>query len=284
MGKIFDALEKSHGNQKPVQHDAKNGDKSEARKRVAPIIKKKTPDPSVSVTDQHLNENLITFLDAQSFEAEQFKSLKTNILFPASGVAPRVIMVTSAVPGEGKSFVAANLAISISQNIDEHVLLMDCDLRLPTIHRLFGLGVGPGLSDFLASDTPLEGLLKKTNIGKLRILPGGQPPKNPAELLSSEKMSQLIAEVRERYSDRYVILDTAPPQLTSESSAIARKVDGILLVVNYGTTKREVVAELVELIGKEKIIGVILNRFDMRTSSYYGYGKYNYYSKYYLTK
>jgi exopolysaccharide/PEP-CTERM locus tyrosine autokinase len=195
-----------------------------------------------------------------------------------------MIMVTSAVPGEGKSFISSNLAISIAQNIDEHVLLMDCDLRLPSIHNRFRFESKTGLSDYLTGNVPLSSLLVKVGIDKLSILPGGKPPANPSELLSSDKMTQLLEEVRARYEDRYIIIDSAPPQLTAESSALARQVDGIVLVINYGKTKRELVADLLEIIGKEKIIGVVFNRFNLRSSTYYGYGKYSHYGKYYGLK
>ncbi len=281
MGKIFDALKKEHANRKMISAVSEQKDDEHI---TIPIDTETTVASPSQVGSFALDKNLVCFLNNQSFEAEQFKLLKTNLLFPAKGETPRIIMVTSAAPNEGKSFVAANLAISISQNIDEHVLLLDCDLRLPTIHKLFGLGEGSGLSDYLSKNTPIKTLLRKTNIGKLSILTAGAPPKNPAELLTSEKMAQLLTEVKERYSDRYVILDTAPPQLTAESNALARKVDGVLVVVNFGSTKRKAVANLVEIIGKEKILGIILNRFDMRASAYYGYGKYSDYSKYYSAR
>jgi len=231
--------------------------------------------------DNNIDEKLITLLKPQSFEAEQFKLLRTHLLFPASGKPVRSIMVTSAVPGEGKSFVASNLAISIAQNIQEHVLLMDCDMRMPCLHTLFGFGDVPGLSEHLSNDMPLSSMLLKTKVDKMSILPGGKPPHNPSELLSSQQMSKLFKEVKDRYSDRYIIIDTPPPKLTAETNVIARQVDGIILVVRYGSTNREVVKDLIKIIGKEKILGVILNRFDTRSSSYYGYKKYGKYGKYY---
>ena len=277
MGKVFDALEKS--NKKivldPIASDEKaSQDVRESHQRVeggAPLL-----------TDR-FDHSLVTIQKPNSFESEQFKILRSNILFPSSGKPPRMIMVTSAVPGEGKSFVASNLAISIAQNIDEHVLLMDCDLRLPTIHSRFNIEVKSGLSDYLTGNIPLASLLVKVGIDKLSILPGGKPPDNPSELLSSEKMAQLLVEVKSRYEDRFIIVDSAPPQLTAESSALARQVDGIILVINYGKTKREMVSDLIEIIGKEKIIGVVFNRFNARSSSY-GYGKYGQYGKYYSRK
>lgn len=291
MGKIFDALQKSSTPSKVVsvigREDSRGQDSDSVITKDRGGQDRDTDFTAINrsiASDCHFNENLVTALKPQSFEAEQFKLLKTNILFPAEGQPPKVIMITSAVPGEGKSFVAANLAISIAQNIDEHVLLMDCDLRLPTIHKLFGIDGAKGLSDVLRKDTPVSSLLRKTSVQKLTILPGGMPPNNPAELLSSEKMSQLITEMRDRYDDRYIIVDSAPPQLTSESGALSKKVDGILLVVNHGSTKRETVKELIDIVGRSKILGVVLNRFDTVVSSYYGYGKYGKMSRYYKEK
>jgi protein-tyrosine kinase len=119
-----------------------------------------------------MDPHLVTFHDPTSIESEIFKILRTNILFPKTGAPPASIMVTSAIPGDGKSFVAANLAISIAQGIENHVLLMDCDMRRSTIHRKFGFGdTVPGLSEFLSQGTPLSSLLRKTAIDKLTILP-----------------------------------------------------------------------------------------------------------------
>ncbi len=205
----------------------------------------------------------------------QILSLGMNL----SGKAARSIMVTSAVPGEGKSFVAANLAISIAQSIQEHVLIIDSDMRVPSIHRQFGFDDIPGLSEYLANGTPLSMLLQKTKVDKLSILPAGKPPHNPAELLSSQRMSKLLEEVRERYSDRYIIIDSPPPKLTAEANALARQVDGILLIVKYGSTPRDMVSDLIELLGKEKILGVVFNRVDMRLSNYLAYKRYAKYGK-----
>lgn len=282
MGKIFDAIEKSIGETRTVSVMERRESSSPKRDQFdsvhATVEKERSP------YNLNFDKNLIVLHRPQSFEAEQFKLLKTNILFPSDGKPARLIMVTSATPGEGKSFVAANLAISIAQNIDEHVLLMDCDLRLPTVNRLFGLGEREGLSEFLTGRQKLPELFCKTGINKLTILPAGRPPNNPSELLASEQMSNLIMEVRERYSDRYIIMDTAPPKLTAESSVLARKADGILVIVNAGKTKKELVAELAEKLGKEKIIGVVLNRSDIGASSYYGYGGYGKYAKYFNQK
>ena len=128
-----------------------------------------------------------------------------------------------------------------------------------------------------------DGHVFHTKIKKLSILPAGKPPQNPSELLSSQQMANLLEEVKNRYSDRYIVIDTPPPKLTAETSAISRLVDGALLVIESRATPRKMVSDLVEILGKEKVLGVIFNKYDMRLSRYYGYGKYGKYSKYYVT-
>ena len=160
-------------------------------------------------------------------------------------------------------------------------------MRLPTIHKLFGLKDGAsGLSSYLSNEASLESLLIKTQIEKLTLLPGGRPPHNPSELLSSERMAHLLEELKSRYHDRFVVIDTPPPQLTAEAGALAKLADGILIVVKYGFTSRELVKELIELFGKEKVLGVVFNQFDRsKTVGYgYGYGKYGAYAGYYGTR
>jgi Mrp family chromosome partitioning ATPase len=242
---------------------------------------------------KRIDNNLVAHLRPHSFEAEQFRMLRTNILFPLSGKSPRSIMVTSALPGEGKSFIAANLSISIAQIISEHVLLMDCDLRNPCVHKLFGFGDGvPGLSEYLSHGSHFEAVNRKkfgnvpelneylsdgvflsslflnTKINKLTLLPGGIPPHNPSELLSSKQMAELLKKEKTRYSNRYIVIDAPPPKLMTETSVISRQVDGILLVVKYGSTPRKIVADVLDILGKDRILGVVLNGFE-------GYGKYD---------
>ena len=232
-------------------------------------------------TQHALDKNLVAHHSPQSFEAEQFRMLRTNIMFPAEGKAsPRTILVTSALPGEGKSFVSSNLALTIAQNIDKHVLLIDCDMRRPTVHKLFGYENVPGLSNYLVGEQALSDLLIKTGNNHLSILPGGPVPPNPAELLSSNRMLALLREVRARYDDRYIIIDSPPPHLTAESKALAQFVDGIILVLKLGQTDRDLVSELVGKFQKEKILGVVANWLNRRSTVFYGSGKYTKYSYY----
>jgi protein-tyrosine kinase len=278
MGKVFEALTKLN------REDGISTEAPEVLEDKEPAVQSVNEDvlnlAEPLYRQNHVDPVLVTLNDPQSFEAEQFKILRTNLLFPISGKPAKTILVTSAVPGEGKSFVSANLAISIAQGIGEYVLLMDCDIRKPCLHRRFGFDEVPGLSEHLSRKLPLSALILKTQVNKLSLLPAGTPPHNPAELLSSEPMADLVDEVKGRYADRYIIVDSPPPKYTAETAALARQIDGILLVINSGKTPRGLVEELVESLGKEKILGIVMNRFDFRGSKYYGYGKYGKYGSY----
>ena len=310
MGKIFDALEKSKvGNSAFIAPDNSGAARKENRpsERWSQIEKSPPAKTNEHPTDQsrdsktkaratedirfrdmgaaanldNIHEHLVMLTRPRSFEAEQFRMLRTRILFPSSGEPPRSIMVTSAVPGEGKSFVAANLAVSIAQNINHHVLLMECDIRRPSLPNYFGLGSVRGLSEYLGQGAPISSLLMKTQIEKLTIFPGGQPPQNPAELLSSNKMFQLLEEVKSRYGDRFIVIDSPPPRLTSETNAIAKEVDAIIVVVKYGSTRRAMTEDLIKNIGKKKILGIVANYFEIQQFGYDGYGRYQKYDTYY---
>ena len=286
MGKIFEALEKSkyiaadrveHKEMPFLDDDLKQKGLSEESTMTVDNgsnLSIAEPDP---VFLQHLDASLVTLTKTNSIEAEQFRLLKNNILFPEKGTPPRSIMITSASSGEGKSFVASNLAVSIAQNIDEHVLLMDCDLRYPKIHSIFKLPEGlPGLSEYLSRAKPLSSLFVKTFLSKLTILPAGTIPKNPSELLSSERMRRLIHEVKLRYSDRYVIIDTPPPYITSEANALVRQVDGVIIVVRHGKTRKKDIQDIINIYGRDKIIGVVQNFAEKRAGYGHGYYKYGY--------
>ena len=292
MGKISKAFEKAEKN--IHKDDLKVGSTEKDNSRdAAPGLSKENlvrekylseaiqePEDNYSkaeVVPENGSNELITISKPFSIVSEQFRLLKTNILFPETGEPPRTIMITSPSPHEGKSFVAGNLAVSIAQSIDEYVLLMDCDLRHPSIHSLFGLdGSEQGLSEYLSSGLSLSSVLKKTFVKKLTILPGGSIPSNPSELLSSEQMRRMLHEVKLRYRDRYIIIDTPPPYITSETNAIARYVDGIIIVVRHGKTRIKEVQDIVDIYGKNKILGVIKN-FSQKSIGYgYGYHKYGY--------
>jgi protein-tyrosine kinase len=281
MGKIYEALGKAGNPSKgttnsPPKKNPSNRNGTKA-KRVDNVVPFSNSTPMAA--EDGFDENLIAFHQPHSVEAEIFKVLRTNLLFPSEGKPPKSILVTSALPGDGKSFVSANLAISMAMGVEEHVLLMDADIRNPSIDQMFGIGNVKGLSEYLATGSNVAENFVKTDVSKLTILPAGRPPHNPTELLTTQKMKTLLDEVKNRYDDRYIIIDSAPPSLASETAAIAKYIDGILIVIKAGKTPKKEIDEVIEQLGKEKILGVVLNYSDQSSKKYYGYGKSYYRNK-----
>jgi exopolysaccharide/PEP-CTERM locus tyrosine autokinase len=176
-------------------------------------------------------------------------------------------MVASAVSGEGKSLVAVNLASIIAAELQSHALLVDCDLRNPSLTRWFGLHERKGLSDYLTGEAEVQDLLIKTSIDKLSILSGGSIQENPVELVGSNKMKTLIQDLKSRYEDRYIIIDSSPILATTEPSVLNEIVDGIILVIKSGDTPRETIQQAVRLLNKNKILGVVLNNMQFKTKA-----------------
>jgi len=191
-------------------------------------------------------------------------------------------MVTSATAGEGKTFVAANLAAGIAHDLHFHALLVDCDLHSPSLSQWFGIQNGHGLSDYLVGRGNLSELLMKTEMEKLRILTGGSAQQKPAELIGSKKMEALVHELKSRYNDRYIIFDATPLLATSEPEVLARLVDGILIVVRAGVTPRETVKQAIASLDPKKILGFVLNDVEFKSSGLSSryFGSDGYYTKY----
>ena len=225
------------------------------------------------------DRNLFVMHAPNSFAAEQYRILRTRILSFSKKNNMRTILITSCLPEEGKSTVSSNLSICIANGINEHALLIDCDLRRPVIHKVFGLNSSAGLSNYLAENIPLPHTFNKTEVEKLSIIPAGSPPDNPSELLSSKKMMDLVHEVKSRYDDRYIIFDSTPLYQTPDPAILSKHIDGIVLVVKSGKANREVISRSVESLGKEKILGVVFNMSHEPINSYY----YNY-NHYYSTQ
>lgn len=215
--------------------------------------------------------------------AESIRNLRTRILYPVIGETPRTLLVTSAAPGEGKSFICANLALSLAQGVDDYCLLADCDFRRPSQHKLFGLSNERGIVNHLQNGVAVEELITPSGVEKLSIFPAGPPPVNPAELSGSESMVRLVRELKSRYDDRFVVIDSPPHEAAAETAVLAKHVDGVVLVVRYGTSRRERVKALADMIGRDKIIGVVFNALETSflDTKVFGYQDYkaNYYSQ-----
>ena len=257
MGRMFDALQK-------VEREKNREPKEESPKIV--------PEQIV------LDNKLISYFAPTSMVSEQFRRLRTSIIRPLLENSPKTILVTSAMAGEGKSLVSINLAITIATELHSYALIVDCDLRNPTLSRWFGFQEMRGLSDYLTSEASLPDLLVKTSVDKLSILPGGAFQDNPTELIGSNKMKSLVADLKARYADRYIILDSSPLLATTEPSVLNEMVDGILIVIKSGVTPRESVQQALKLVDKKKIIGAVLNNMEFKTEAmirrYFGTNRY----------
>ncbi len=270
MGKISDAIER-HQRDKELKVKLLFSDKplpAVSEEPETPLIKSSLP--------RYVDPKIVMLSAPDSAEAENFKVLRTQLLFTDEEKRPRTIMVSSLLPGEGKTFVSTNLAISFAQGIDEYVLLVDCDLRRPQVHEKLGYRNVDGLQEYLTGKRELKNLIIKTQIDKLSILPAGKRAPNPAELLSSARMRTFLQEIRERYDDRLVIIDSGPAHITPESKVLGEYVDGIILVVMAGKSPRKGIQKAIYNLGKDKILGIVFNGHNQPTKGYY-----KYYEEYY---
>ncbi|HZY45673.1 MAG TPA: CpsD/CapB family tyrosine-protein kinase [Anaerolineae bacterium] len=208
--------------------------------------------------NQSLN-SLITLSDPRSPAAEAFRTLRTNIYFSSLDRSIHTLVVTSAAPGEGKSMVLANLAVAMAQG-DTKTILVDADLRRPTVHTTFGLNNDAGLTSlFINAKGPIEPALKDVGVNNLQVLTSGPLPPNPAEVLGSKRMLDVIADLKTRAE---IVLFDAPPVIAvTDASVLGSRVDGVLLVINSGHTRREharrAMAQLEKL--NIRVVGVVLN-------------------------
>ena len=250
--------------------------------RMADSLKVAIPPKMVRPNRMRSDPPLVSLFQPGSLAAEQFRRLRTHVLKLNMTDPPKTIMVTSATEGEGKTFVAANLAAGIAHDLHFHALLVDCDLRNPSLSQWFGVQNGHGLSDFLVGRAQLSELLVKTEMEKLTLLTGGSTQAKPAELIGSKRMEALVHELKSRYSDRYIILDTTPLLATSEPEVLARIVDGILIVVRAGVTPRETVKQAIASLDPKKILGFVLNDVKFKSPGLFSryFGSDGYYTQY----
>ena len=221
--------------------------------------------------DSNGREKLITHSSPRSPVAEAYRQLRTNIQFASLDRPIKTLLVTSTSPEEGKSTTLANLAITIAQT-GKSVILVDCDLRRPSLHQLFGLNNNRGLTGLVIDDTNKEIPFQDSGIASLRILSSGPLPPNPSELLGSLRMGEIIEQLKSQAD--YVLLDSPPIIAVTDAAVLATKVDGVLLVIKAGKTKRELAKRAKALLDKvnANLVGVVLNnvKLDANLHHYYG--------------
>ena len=209
---------------------------------------------------QDVDPHLIAHSDSTAIVSEEYKKLKAMIIkMTKQEPIKNMLLVTSAVGSEGKSITAANLALSLAQDYDHSVLLIDADLRKPTLHRLFNVTPGIGLSDCVSEERDIASALIKIGNGNLMFLPPGKRTENPVELFSSQRMEKALAAMKYRYPDRYIIIDAPPVLLFAEAKLISTLVDGIIFVVKEGGTSLQHVTEALDSLKAENLMGIVYN-------------------------
>lgn len=220
-------------------------------------------------------KQLIVKYESKSPISETYRTLRTNIQFTALDSDEKTLLVTSAGKGEGKSTTIANLAVAIAET-DKKILLIDCDMRRPTMHKVFKISNLKGVSNYLIGQVPLEEVVHST-MPFLDIIPSGTIPPNPSELLGSKKMKRFLDQMKKQYE--YILIDAPPVMAVTDAQVLSTLSNGVILVVASGKAERELAKrskELLESVGAT-IVGAVLTCVDMNDRYQYGY--YNYFQE-----
>jgi len=226
------------------------------------------------------NIELIAHLSPESAFSENYRSLRTALLLSGPQSNLKTIMVTSPLPGEGKSTTISNLAISFTQ-MGKKVLIIDADLRKPKQHQIFKMKNHEGLTSYLAMDLPLEKLIKSAIAPSLYLINSGPIPPNPAELLGSDKMARLLSSLKNQFD--FILIDTPPILTVTDAQIVGKLVDGLVLVVRAEKTPRNALVQTRELIDlfKLRTFGVVINGLNIDSHDYYSRHYYHHYYKEY---
>jgi len=218
-------------------------------------------------TNNDLTRRLVSVTNPSGGAAEAYRGLRTNLLYAVIDEPLRVVLVSSPGIAEGKSTTCANLAAVLAQ-AENNTLLMDCDFRRPTQHRIFGMRNFQGSVNVLAGESDLQGAVQETSVPNLKLLTVGSVPPNPAELLGSRRFADLMKQVRQQFD--YVVLDAPPIQLVSDAAILATHADGTLLVLDAQRTRKASLREAVhslQTVGAS-VLGTIMNNVDTAESYY----------------
>jgi len=207
-------------------------------------------------------------------EAEHYKVLRAQIQSIATEKSWRTFMITSAQPGDGKTITSINLAFSFAKAFNQTVLLVDADLRKQQIHHYLGIKSDMGLKDYLLDGKTIQECLIWPGVEKLILISGGKGIRSSSELMGSPMMKSFVQEVRDRYEDRFVFFDVPPVFAGADALEFASLVDGIIMVVDAKNSSKKSVKKAIELLPKEKMCGIVFNRYHAPITNYYKYYKY----------
>jgi len=256
MGKITDALKKA------AEERIERIDKiSRVKEREFFVVKK--------IGESKVDPRIVSYFDSKALISEQYKILRTNILSLNKGKPPKVLVVTSAVHSEGKTVTATNLAVTLAQSTQRpKVLLIDADLRRGRVAKYLGVDQKVGLTEVLSEEVSASDALFNIDIENLTFLASGVVPENPAELLASNKMKKLVANLRTQFD--HIIIDTPPIISVTDSGILGSFSEGVLLVIEAGRTQRGIIKRATELLHQahSKIIGHVLTNIEYHLPEY----------------
>lgn len=224
-----------------------------------------------SQIDARLQHKVVIDRDMDPASREQYRRLAAGLHAAQATSGLKVVMMASAVAGEGKSLTSSNLALTFSESYNRQVLLIDGDLRRPSLHTVFGLPASPGLSEGLAHANDGQLSLHRVS-SRLSVLTAGQSTSDPMGALVSNRMARLVDEARQAFD--WVVVDTPPIGLLSDASLLSQMVDGAILVVKAGSTPYDLVQRAIVALGRDRILGVVLNRADAPNAAGYKYHAY----------
>jgi capsular exopolysaccharide synthesis family protein len=246
----------------------------EERSTAAPGVAPRESSPLFEHVDLRYKGKIVLDTAVSPQSREQYRRLAASLHHAQAVSGIKVVMVTSAMVGEGKTLTASNVAMTLSQSYKKEVLLVDADFRRPSVHAVFGIPPYPGLAESLTVEQNQKIRVRLVSSG-LGVLTGGRPTSDPIAALTSERMRQLVQEARNAFD--WVILDTPPLALLTDASLVSAMTDGALIVVKAGETPWDLVDRAVQAVGRERTLGVVLNRATGQLPST-GYYDYNYYS------
>lgn len=230
------------------------------RARIGWFSPQYTISPTVTLNPAVMKANRCIALDSQAPELDAYRVLRTQILQKTRETGGNTIMITSAVPGEGKTVTAINLSITLAREFQQTVLLMDCDLRNQAVHKYMGYESKGGVIDYLLNDRPMSELIVWPGVEKLTVVSGGRNMNESSELLGSQRMKELVEDLRTRYPSRYVIFDMPAILDGADALAFVPLVDHVVLTVREGSTAMQEVKRSIELLPPGKLLGMVMNR------------------------
>jgi len=227
----------------------------------------------VELNTRALLENRCICIEPESMEIDCYKVLRTKLQHLTRHKGWNSVMITSPLPGEGKTLTAINLALTFSKAYNQTVMLVDCDLRNQNINKVLGLQSNAGLIDYLIDGRPLQESIIWPGIDKLTLMSGGRTIQNTTELLGSPSMHNLVKELKSRYDDRYVLFDSPPLLVGADALALVPCVDCVVMVVTEGKTSSKDIKKALQILPKEKFLGFVMNRAKFIQKEGYGYYK-----------